>query len=680
MAVRGSLILATTALTSLALAGPVSAEAPPAASGPAAREGAERALEEARAVADGEGVRTGREYTLALREVAQGLPALEADDRREAEALLARPTDSGAGAFGDQGYTVPSRSNCTIGPGFCFHWVGSTNDRVPPADADGDLVPDYVETVAAEMSVVRDKENGDLGWRAPRSDGTRGGGVDKTDVYLKQLGDKNIFGYAATDPNQSGSSYSAYLVLDNDYAADEYRGFESFLEPLRVTAAHEYHHILQYAYDAFQDVWMFESSAVWMEDQVYDGIDDYVSYVRSWVTRTEVPLTRFDSRSASDADNIKVYGSAVWNHWLAERLGSTTIRGAWERSTSTTPASFAPAAYDRSIAGNGGTGFFDDFVGFSAAVAEWRAPGSGFSEGQSYPNVERRGTLTLGAAPATTTLDHTTFALMDVAPPTGSDLELTASVPSGTAGAIALVGRTGSEEGGAVTTRLLPLPAGGSGTVVLPGAGSMSRITAVLVNADVSQQGYSADAGDWRFTRDDQVVSASARAVPVGTQPPVASAVAPPPATASPPASSGGGGADSGGGGDSGSSGGGSDSGAPADPPPLPDRTVRVLPGASGVVVLGPRSQRRASVLRKGLAVTVGGGPASFSMSVSAGRPVVKRGSKVVGRARGSLSGVGTRTVNVRLSSAARRVLSRGGSLRLVARVGTASRAIVVRR
>jgi len=673
MAVRGSLILAVTALTSLSLAGPVSAEVPPAESGTEAREEAERALDEALSVADGHGSRTGREYTLALREVAQGLEALGAGDRREAEALLARPTDPGPGTFGDQGYTTASRSNCTLSPGFCFHWVNSTGDRVPQADGDRDLVPDYVETVAAEMGVVRSKENGDLAWRAPRGDGTKGGNVDKTDVYLKQLGDKNLFGYAATDPNQSGTSHSAFLVLDNDYAAAEYPGFGSFLEPLRVTAAHEYNHILQYAYDAFQDVWMFESGATWMEDQVYDAIDDYLGYVRSWVTRTEVPLTRFNSKSASDPDNIKVYGSAVWNHWLAERLSPNTVRNAWDRSTSTTPASFAPAAYGASIAETGGTSFFDDFVRFSTATAEWRAPNSGFSEGASYPDVERRGTLGLGAAPTTTTLDHTTFAHMNVAPPTGADLELTASVPSGTAGAIALVGRTGGEQDGTVTTRLLPLPAGGSGTVILPGAQSMTRITAVLMNADVSQQGYSLDTGDWRFTKDNQSLSASVRAVPVGTQPPVT----PPPAP--PPASVGGGGGDSGGGGGSGSSGGGSDSGATADAPLLPDPTVRVLPGASGVVLLGPRTQRRATVLRKGLAVTVGGGPASFSVSVSAGRPVTRSGSKVVGRAQGSLSGVGTRTVNVRLSSAARRVLARGGSLRLLAKAGAASRAFVVR-
>jgi len=61
-------------------------------------------------------------------------------------------------------------------------------------------------------------------------------------------------------------------VVDDDYA--EY-GYDDSLDPLDVTAAHEYNHVLQYAYDALQDKWMFESTATWMEEKVFPDIDDY---------------------------------------------------------------------------------------------------------------------------------------------------------------------------------------------------------------------------------------------------------------------------------------------------------------------------------------------------------------------------------------------------------------------
>ncbi len=48
------------------------------------------------------------------------------------------------------------------------------------------------------------------------------GGNDLTDVYIKQLGDLRIFGYAAPDPLQQTNSQRAFLVLDNDYSPAEY--------------------------------------------------------------------------------------------------------------------------------------------------------------------------------------------------------------------------------------------------------------------------------------------------------------------------------------------------------------------------------------------------------------------------------------------------------------------------
>ncbi len=97
-----------------------------------------------------------------------------------------------------------------------------------------------------------------------------------------------------------------------------------------MTLAHEYDHVLQYgiaAEDVERDPWFAESSAVWMEDQVYNGINDYLRYVRRWAgtgKRTGMwkrPLTQ---------GSMKEYGSAVWNEWLAHHYGRPIVREAWE--------------------------------------------------------------------------------------------------------------------------------------------------------------------------------------------------------------------------------------------------------------------------------------------------------------------------------------------------------------
>ena len=74
--------------------------------------------------------------------------------------------------------------------------------------------------------------------------------------------------------------------------------------------AHEYNHVLQFAYDSQEDTWMFESTATWMEDEVYPEINDYLRYVPSFASASRrTPLT-------GNAGGLKIYGAAVWNHFL----------------------------------------------------------------------------------------------------------------------------------------------------------------------------------------------------------------------------------------------------------------------------------------------------------------------------------------------------------------------------
>ncbi|HWH44217.1 MAG TPA: MXAN_6640 family putative metalloprotease, partial [Thermoleophilaceae bacterium] len=286
--------------------------------------GAERALAQLRRLEGGRGVRTGREATHALRELALRLPALDGPERRDGESRLARPTDRGGDPFGD-GYPAEAPVARICRSNICVHYVtsGAFADAPP-----GGL--SYANQVLETLEEVQSVEQGQLGWRAPSADGGLGGGPE-IDAYVKQLGGQGIFGYAATDPGQGGNSRHGFLVLDNDYTPSEFPGYASPLDPLRVTAAHEYNHLSHYAIDTLQDFWLFESSAVWMEDRVYDAVDDYLNYLPPprWTTQTRIPLTRFNASNGADPGNIKVYGSAVWNHWLAARFGPQAVRSTW---------------------------------------------------------------------------------------------------------------------------------------------------------------------------------------------------------------------------------------------------------------------------------------------------------------------------------------------------------------
>lgn len=423
---------------------------------------------------------------------------------------LARPTDRPNPAR--NAYTVPEapRSPACAGS-FCVHWVAEGLDAPAATDAngreDGDGVPDYVERVLTVSARVRAIENGRLGWREPRSDGRRGGRHGKTDVYLKELGRK-LFGYAAPDEGQTPKGnrlprrLHGYLVLDDDYDSGQYPGTKP-AATLAVTFAHEYCHILQMGYDAYQDPWMAESTAVWMEDQVYDSIDDYLRYVRRWVRLYRTPLT---------ANSIREYGSAVWSEWLARRYGHEILRDAWARALFTKPGGFSVASYDAAIRAAGDSDLSRDLARFARDVAEWRT-GERFHQGPAYPDVPRQGTLPGDGRELRRALNHATFQMLRVHPRGGGTVVAEAVAPPGVAAGLALVGRVGGERDGRVVSRLRFKRAGGRMTVRLARPERFQRITAVVINADTSADGFSGRRLDWNYLTDTAPFRVRARSV-----------------------------------------------------------------------------------------------------------------------------------------------------------------------
>lgn len=461
----------------------------------------------AQALAPAPGAVPDREATHALAELARALPALSGEDRRRARALLARPTDGADDSVGD-GYPAGAevRSAASSPGNFCVTWVESGAEAPPLADASGSGMPDYVEAIQRIAERAYRVQVGKLGWREPVPDQREEcGEPDQVDIYLKDVGRRGSFGYQAIDPGQSGRQRHGYLVIDNDYGRAQFPEFARPLDAARVTIAHELNHLLQAAISFFQDDWMFESTATWMERKVFPRLDDYLRYVGHFARFPHRPIT-----SADVAGGQRMYGAAVWSHWLERgdsRFGADVIRRAWEASESTQPRDFAIDAYRRAIVDLGGDGFSDEFVPFAAATAEWRTGDGGFPDARRYPQVARDGFLRPGPRNARELeLDHTTYRLLRVPRLEAARITLRVSAQRGLRAGYALVGRRGPPARGKVVRRVRYLPRGGRGSAVLPNPGRFDRITAVLVNADgrVSRRTWRG----WVYERDRQAFEA----------------------------------------------------------------------------------------------------------------------------------------------------------------------------
>jgi hypothetical protein len=176
------------------------------------------------------------------------------------------------------------------------------------------------------MDSVWTSEVDGLGYRAPLSDGLRGGSP-QFDVYLKDLGGQ-LYGFCAAESRGPKRTAVGYCVLDNDFSPAQFpTGTPD--GNLRVTAAHEFFHAIQYAYDYDEDGWMMESTATWMEERVASDVDDNRQYLPySQLYTPYVPLDVFNPRG------FQQYGNWIFWEYLSSRFGPSVVSKAWHQAGS----------------------------------------------------------------------------------------------------------------------------------------------------------------------------------------------------------------------------------------------------------------------------------------------------------------------------------------------------------
>lgn len=328
--------------------------------------------------------------TLAMTDLFRALPDLSGADRLRAEGLLARPTDGPTDPQGD-GYLVSAKKKCSTN--FCIHWVGSTADT--PSNKK------WVNKSLGIMKKVWQLEVKQLGYRAPIKDGSHGGN-SKFDVYLKQVGNSGLYGYCAPEYRVQGQKYiaSGYCVLDNDFAKSEFGAKP--IKSLKVTAAHEFFHAIQFAYDYAEDHWFMEATATWMEERFADDVNDNRQYLPYGQVKK--------SGSALDIFNqsgFNQYGNWPFFEYLSQKYGKGVVKAIWNKAYA---AKGSPDAYSikavKQVLNKLG-GFSNVFRAYAAANT---TPSRAYSEGSHWPRAKITATGLLGKgnrhAGLNTSIDH----------------------------------------------------------------------------------------------------------------------------------------------------------------------------------------------------------------------------------------------------------------------------------
>jgi hypothetical protein len=191
----------------------------------------------------------------------------------------------------------------------------------------------YVAALRSALAQSLNMQTQVLGWTMPPPDCGEGGDT-RLDVYVQDL-DEIAIGYATvnalvgdnpnTDVREIRASYG-YLSIDNDMALDGEVPFDA-LDLMRVTAAHEIHHNIQFGYDNNEPFFGFyEAGAVWIETLVFPEISAAAEHASLYL---EYPDRCLGSMGA-DVPFGRIYGEWLLLDSLARDHGATAYQRIWQ--------------------------------------------------------------------------------------------------------------------------------------------------------------------------------------------------------------------------------------------------------------------------------------------------------------------------------------------------------------
>lgn len=383
------------------------------------------------------------------------------------------------------GWSQPAQPLCD--EHLCVRWTPVGVDAPPALDSDADGYPDQVEATLAAMQLAWTGLVDQLGYRAPLADtrASMDGDDPRLDIYLADLGSQRRFGYCKPDDSRllSGAGYrsfdvAAYCVLDNDFSTSQFRTGDPESN-LAVTAVHEFFHAVQYGYDVYEDDWLLEGTATWLEDELLDDVNANRAFLDdSQLLRNDVPL---DTNSGDSP-----YGSWLFFRYLSERFGPGIVQRIWNY------ADGSPHADDEVSLHAVGRAMVDVNATLANVYADFALattrPSTSFDEGADYPvRTDPTARLSRPDLPTVTTrrLDHLTFATQAYEPfgpiASGARLALTLDLPRRSYGARA---RVMVERLDGSTTRVpVRLDAyGDARTVVGFDKSTVRRVLVVMVN------------------------------------------------------------------------------------------------------------------------------------------------------------------------------------------------------
>jgi hypothetical protein len=262
------------------------------------------------------------------------------------------------------------------------HFIIYYGEDVPAtslwADYSGNGIPDFIDNVSQILEYVWDKEINQFGFKEPP-------GYLPIPVYIANTGilvngeeltlSGEMCGYAMFDGVQS------HIILNANPPSSI---FTKPIDMLKVTIAHEFFHLVQYAYKIDVDTvekWLYEGTATWMENQVYPDINDYIySYAGAILSYPEKGLVY--------PEGLTPYGTSLFFDYLSQKFGAEIVKDIWKNFQLT---SNSLEALDKTLKSLG-TSLSSEVYQF---YMDLREDQNNFSDGELLQELIAKGILSL---------------------------------------------------------------------------------------------------------------------------------------------------------------------------------------------------------------------------------------------------------------------------------------------
>ena len=330
-------------------------------------------------------------FTGTFNTLAQNWDYLPAVYQREFQGIFLRPGQPGSPY---SSVDLPKKFDTLH---FRFHYT-TVGPHAPPLEDVNPMngVPDYVDICADAHERSFRIEVDLMGFKRPLDDFwvAENGGNHKYDVYLFQF---PALGFTTTDWYHGRVlptvvTFGPYFALNSRLY--DYFGKLEGIRFIETTAAHEFLHGIQFAYNARMPTWFMEASATWIESKVYDGgrIDDldnipdpdeigetdaYDYYARQLGIFLDQPDIALDSRVG-----LHEYAAVIWVFYMAERFDVDIVRQFYGEATR---GSYREFGNFLDVFTNHGTTLVEAFKTFT----EWNYFTHDRDDGKHYLNGHR---------------------------------------------------------------------------------------------------------------------------------------------------------------------------------------------------------------------------------------------------------------------------------------------------